>query len=295
MESEHLRADQEIQSSVTLRLKQFSTMPIEADAIRPDRFAGCSLSEIVASPLLYGRRWMTVGDLFTLRADGERPADAAGADPLHITLIGDLRHVKRIGEGMRQGRITIHGDVGMHLGAQMRGGEIVVHGNVGAWAGAHLSGGRIRIHGNAGPMLGAAYVGEKRGMRGGVIIVDGDAGPRVGERMRRGLIVVQGDVGPFAGARIIAGSIIVFGALGARAGAGMKRGSIVALGGVSEELLPTFRYTCSYRPVFLRYYLRRLREWALPVTSGQIDGLFHRYVGDITSLGKGEILIYGGG
>ncbi len=289
MTLEHLRADQEIQSSVTLRLKQPSTMPVEADAISPDRFAGCSLAEIAALPLLYGRRWVTVSEVFTVSLD------ANDTGPLHITLIGDLRHVKRIGEGMQQGRITVHGDVGMHLGAKMRGGEIVVHGNAGAWAGAHLSGGRIRIHGNAGPMLGAAYVGEKRGMRGGVIIVDGDAGPRAGERMRRGLIVVQGDLGPFAGARIIAGSIVVFGALGVRAGAGMKRGSIVALGGVSEELLPTFRYTCSYRPVFLRYYLRRFREWALPVTSEQIDGLFHRYVGDITSLGKGEILIYGGG
>jgi hypothetical protein len=30
----------------------------------------------------------------------------------------------------------------------------------------------------------------------------------------------------------------------------------------------------------------------MPVTRDHIDGLFDRYTGDITTLGKGEILIY---
>jgi formylmethanofuran dehydrogenase subunit C len=148
------------------------------------------------------------------------------------------------------------------------------------------------VHGNAGPMLGAAYPGETRGVRGGVILVDGDAGSRAGERMRRGLIAVQGNLGEFAGARMIAGSLFVFGMLGARAGAGMKRGTIVALGGIAGGLLPVFRYACSYHPAFLRLYLRRLREWGLPVTPEQVEGVFHRYAGDVTTLGKGEILVY---
>jgi formylmethanofuran dehydrogenase subunit C len=267
---------------VTLRLKEPTSIPIEADTICPDLFFGHSQAEIKALPAHYGRRRVVLGDLFTVE----------GEDSDDVLVEGDLRHVKRIGQQMTRGRITIRGDVGMHLGAKMRGGEIVVHGNVDAWAGAHMSGGVMRVHGNTGPMLGAAYVGETRGMRGGVILVEGDAGARVGERMRRGLVAIQGNVADFAGARMIAGSIFVFGLLGARAGAGMKRGTIVALGGLANDLLPVFRYNCSYHPVFLRYYLGQLRAWGLPVAEKQFEGVFHRYTGDITTLAKGEILIY---
>jgi len=268
-------------NAITLVLKKQSSISIEADSICPDLFAGRSQSEIEALPAFYGRRKVTLGDLF--RVEGDRSD--------HVVVRGYLQHVKHIGQGMSGGLITIHSDVGMHLGAKMSGGAIIVHGNADAWAGAHMSGGVIQVHGNAGAMLGAAYSGERRGMRGGMILVEGNVGPRAGERMRRGLIAVQGSVGEFAGARMIAGSLVVFGTLGARAGAGMKRGTMVALGGLADGLLPVFRYNCSYRPAFLRVYLRRLGEWGFPVTSEQIESVFHRYAGDITTLGKGEILV----
>ena len=269
-------------STTKLRVREPVTLPVEAEGISPDRFAGLNQSEVAALPLLVGRRQRTIGDLFAVEGDGAE----------EIVVEGDLSHVKHIGQEMSHGRITVHGDAGMHLGAKMSGGEIVVHGDVAAWTGAHMSGGLIRVHGNASSMLGAAYTGEKRGMRGGVILVDGDAGPRAGERMRRGLIVVHGNLGEFAGARMIAGSLFVFGTLGARAGAGMKRGTIVALGGTDEAPLPVFHDACSYNPTFVRMYLRKLREWGLPVTQQQIEGTYRRYVGDVTTLGKGEILVY---
>lgn len=270
-------------TGVTLSLKESTTIPIEADAISPDKFLGRSQAEIAALPLFYGRRQLTIGDLFGIE----------GEDSEDIILEGDLSHVKRVGQAMSRGRITIHSDVGIHLGAQMSGGEIVVHGDVGAWAGAQMSGGRIWIHGNAGPMLGSAYTGEKLGMRGGVIIVDGSAGPRAAERMRRGIIVAQGDLGDFAGTRMIAGSLFTFGKLGARPGAGMKRGTLLSLEGLSDGLLPTFRYSCTREsPVFLRYYLRRLQSWGLPLTEAHVGGWYRRYTGDATTIGKGEIFVY---
>ncbi len=268
--------------SVTkLCLRDPVTLPVEAENIRPDRFAGLGQQEVAALPLLLGRRQVTIGDLFVVEGDGAE----------NILIEGDLRHVKRIGEKMGSGQITIKGAAGMHLGAYMHGGEIAVYGNAQAWAGAHMSGGTIRVFGDAGPMLGAAYTGETRGMRGGIIFVQGNAGPRVGEHMRRGLIAIQGNVGEFAGARMIAGSIFAFGKLGARAGAGMKRGTIVALGGLENDLLPVFRYACSYNPTFLRTYLLQLRGWGMPVTQEHIEGAFRRYTGDVTTLGKGEILV----
>lgn len=269
-------------SRTCLRLLEPVTLPVEADALSPDRLAGLGQAEVAALPLLVGRRHRCVGDLFAVEGDGAPD----------ILLEGDLGHVKRIGQGMTQGRIEIHGNVGMHLGCDMRGGEIHVHGDVGAWAAARMAGGTIWIHGNAGAMLGAPYSGEARGMRGGIVVVEGNAGSRAGERMRRGLIVVGGDTGELAGARMIAGTIVVLGRLGGRPGAGMKRGTIVALGGLQDGLLPTFDYACTYQPVFLRPYLRRLQAMGLPITQEHIDALYRRIAGDANTIGKGEILIH---
>ena len=266
---------------VILRLKEPSTIPIEADKIAPDFFAERSNAAIRGLPVFYGRREMSIGDLF--KVEGERSD--------RIIVQGDLQHVKRIGQGMSRGRIAVQGDAGPHLGANMRGGKIAVYGNAGNWAGAQMQGGRIWIHGDAGHQVGAAYPGEKRGVNRGVIIVDGNAGSEIGAVMRRGLIVVMGDVGDFAGARMIAGSLFVFGHLGKRAGAGMKRGSIIAFG-TSEELLPTYRFESVCQPVFLRFFIKRLQDWEVPVTPEMGEGSFRRYSGDINSLGKGEILIH---
>jgi formylmethanofuran dehydrogenase subunit C len=90
------------------------------------------------------------------------------------------------------------------------------------------------------------------------------------------------------------GSLFVLGTLGARAGAGMKRGTSGAVNGQEEELLPTFRYASTCHTSFMRVYLRRLREHdcQLPITDAHVSGAYHRYTGDVTTLGKGEILIY---
>lgn len=266
---------------VTLRLKESGTIPIEADSICPDLFVNLNLAEIKALTAFYGRRKVTLGDLFEV--EGKRSE--------LIMVEGNLQHVKKIGMRMTQGRIVVRGDVGPHLGAHMRGGEIIIQGNASDWVGAQMQGGRIWIQGNAGHHVGAAYPGEKSGVNRGMIIVEGNAGRAVGARARRVLIIVQGSVGDFAGANMIAGSIIVFGQLGARAGAGNKRGSIVVFGG-SPEILPTYRYECTLEPVFLRFYLQRLREWGLSVSGELTDGNFRRYSGDLTSVGKGEILVY---
>lgn len=265
---------------VTLYRKESSSIPVEADSICPDRFVGRGPADIATLPAFYGRRQVTLGDLFDV--------DGAGAD--NITVAGDLRHVKKIGYGMSMGRITVDGDVGPHLGAYMSGGEITVKGHAGDWAGAHMKGGRIVVEGNAGHFVGAAYSGETKGVTGGTIIVRGNVGREVGARMRRGLIVVLGDTGEFAGAHMIAGSILVFGRLGGRPGAGMKRGTIVALGD-APELLPTFRYACRFQPVFLRFYSRRLTEWGLWGESNLAGSDFRRYVGDMNEVGRGEILV----
>ena len=95
-------------AGVTLTRKESSSIPVEADSICPDRFVGLRAHRRSRRcPVFYGRRKVTLGDLFEV--------DGAGTD--NVIVSGDLKAVKKIGQGMTMGRITVTGDVGPHLGA----------------------------------------------------------------------------------------------------------------------------------------------------------------------------------
>ena len=257
-----------------------TTIPVEAECLTPDQLAGKSLAEIQALPVQHGNAQVPLAEFFEV---------SGSADDGELLIEGDCGRVKLIGIEMTSGRITVRGNVGMHLGAEMRGGVIEVYGNTGDWVGAEMRGGRIHVHGDAGHLAGAAYRGSRHGMRGGVLLIDGKAGNEIGATMRRGLIAIGGDVGEFAGVGMIAGSVFVFGLPGLRTGAGMKRGT-VALFGPPPQLLPTFRFSCVYQPVFMRFYLQKLAGWGFAAAARHLLGSYRRYCGDRVALGKGEVL-----
>src|SRR5918997_1154590 len=150
------------------------------------------------------------------------------------------------------------------------------------FVGAGMTAGRLTVAGDVGMHAGA-------GMRGGEIVVHGDAGAQAGAGVRRGLIAVAGRVGEAAGLRMLAGTIVALGGIAPRAGAGMRRGSIVTMAPATP--LATFVYSCTYRPPFLRLYLRRLRALGLTVSDEQLAGRYDRWCGDGLELRRGEILI----
>jgi len=262
--------------TLTLTLREQPDVPLEADVLTPDRLGGAE--DIAALELWHGKERTRVGEFFA--------HSGAGDD---VRLEGDLSRVKFVGAGMTAGRLTVAGDVGMHAGAGMRGGELHVEGDAGDWAGAGMRGGKLVVRGTAGSRLGGVYPGERAGMRGGEIVVHGDAGEQAGAGLRRGLIAVAGRVGDAAGLRMLAGTIVALDGLGPRAGAGMRRGSIVTMAPATP--LATFVFSCTYRPPFLRLYLRRLRSLGLPVSDDQIGGRYARWCGDGLELRSGEILI----
>jgi formylmethanofuran dehydrogenase subunit C len=268
--------------ALTLTLRESPTVPLEAEGVTPDRLAGRPRSEIEALAVWHGNQRAQLADFFAVSGNGDE----------EVRIEGDLRRVKFLGAGMTAGRMVVAGDAGMHTGAGMGGGELAVEGGVGDFAGTAMRGGRLVVRGSAGHQLGGAQPGVRAGMRGGEIIVHGDAGDQVGAGLRRGLVAVAGRVGNAAGLRMLAGTIVALGGLGATAGAGMRRGTILAMSEVA--LLPTFAFACSYRPPFLRLYLRRLRELGLPLTDEQIEGRYARWSGDGLELRRGEILIYEG-
>ena len=265
--------------TLTLTLREPPAVPLETEGLTPDRLAGLRRGEIEAIGVWHGNRRAQLTDFFAVSGDGDE----------ELRVEGDLRRVKFLGAGMTAGRLTVAGDAGMHTGSEMRGGELVVEGDVGDFAGTAMRDGRLVVRGSAGHHLGGAHPGERTGMRGGEILVHGDAGDQVGAGLRRGLIAVAGGVGEGAGLRMLAGTIVALGELGARPGAAMRRGTIVAMSQVT--LLPTFGFACTYRPPFLRLYLRHLRDLGLPLTDEQIEGPYARWCGDGLELRRGEILI----
>ncbi len=264
---------------ITLTLKERPSVPLEAERISPDVTADLSHDALRALPVLLGKRTRRLDDFF----------EVEGAASDELTLRGDLSKVKWIGRGMTRGRVTVVGDVGMHLGASMKGGIIEVVGNVSDWLGAEMTGGLIRIRGNAGGQVGAAYRGGPRGMNQGTILVEGSAGIEVGMRMRRGIIAVAGPVRDFAGLQMKGGTIFLLEGAEIRTGAWMARGTIISL--VPIQLLPTFAYACTYQPTFVRLCARYLRTVGFAIPDGVGDGAYRRYTGDTSGLGKGEILL----
>lgn len=265
--------------TVTITLREAPAAPVCADALAPDRLARLGAADIERLGIRHGNRPAAVGDLFAVAG--------SGSDDVRVE--GDLGRVAGLGSAMAGGRLTIAGDAGPHLGAGMAGGEIVVEGDAGDYAGAEMRDGRIVVRGSAGRRAGGAYAGSRAGMRGGEILVHGSAGDEAGAGLRRGLIAVAGRTGAAAGLNALAGTIVALGEIGAHPGAGMRRASIVAMTG--PELLPTYAPACTYRPLFLRLVLRRLRDLGLPVSDEQIEGRYTRWSGDGLELRRGEILI----
>ena len=270
-------------SKTILTLKQRPHVPLEAETITPDMIASLGSDELRALPVVLGKRSYRLDDFF----------DIEGPPSEELELHGDLGRVKWIGRGMRRGRIVIHGNAGMHLGAYMKGGTIEVTGNASDWAGAEMTGGLIRIGGNAGGQIGAAYRGSLSGMKDGTILVGGSAGIEIGMRMRRGTIVVGGPVRDFAGLQMKGGTIVLLGGAEIRTGAWMVRGTIISTKPL--RLLPTFSYACTYNPTFLRLYARHLKTLGVSIPHDGSDGLYQRYTGDTAVPGKGEILVKGEG
>ncbi|RLF11192.1 MAG: formylmethanofuran dehydrogenase subunit C [Thermoprotei archaeon] len=248
---------------VKLRPKVAFTVPIEAECIKPDTFAGKSLDDIAKLPVYEGNTRRTLGDLFEI----EGSPGSAALDTM-ITIEGDLSKVKRIGEGMTAGKIVIKGDVGHYLGFKMKGGSIEVHGNVGLWLGGKMKGGEIVVFGNAGDCVGGALRGELpgKGMKKGTIIIHGNAGAEVGKGMSGGSIIVDGNVGPLPGVDMRGGNIGIKGDCEGKPGARMAGGRVVIVGKV-PSVLPSF-------------YIDDVRE-TIKTGPEKLAGPFYVFIGDV--------------
>lgn len=266
--------------SITLKLKEQPTVPLEAEVISPHVMSQLAQAEIGALQVFHGKRICRLDDFFEV--EGERSDQ--------LVLHGDLKRVRMIGRAMSGGSLTVHGDVGMHLGSHMSGGSITVHGNAGDWVGAEMTGGSVHVKGNAGGQIGAAYRGSMVGMRAGTILVDGNVGLEVGMRMRRGLIVVGGVARDFTGLQMKGGTILLCRGAEIRTGAWMNRGTIISL--LPLQVMPTFGFSGEYNPTFINVYANHLKDLGIVLPHAASEGAYQRFTGDRGVSGKGELLVW---
>lgn len=261
-------------------LKRQPTVPLEAEVLSPDVVGQLTNGEIRALTVYHGKRQLPLGEFFDV--EGEHSDD--------LVLHGSMSKVRWIGRAMSKGSITVHGSVGMHLGAYMSGGRIEVHGNATDWIGAEMKNGLIHIHGNAGGQAGGAYRGSLAGMKNGTIIIDGSAGLEVGTRMRRGTIIVGGPARDFTGLQMKGGTIVLLSGAEIRTGAWMNRGTIISLKPL--QLMPTFAFNCTLIPMFVNVFARHMQQYGVKLPCAPSDGVYQLYSGDEAVSDKGEILVW---
>jgi formylmethanofuran dehydrogenase subunit C len=256
-------------------------IPVEVEGFTPDWACGKTLADIERFMIFHGNQSLPLAELFSVSGDSsDKQQDWEG----------NLSGVHWIGAHMTSGTIRIHGSAGRHVGSDLRGGSIIVDGDAGDWVGAEMHRGLIRVKGNSGHLTGSAYRGSTSGMTGGMILVDGDSGNEIGLSMRRGFIAVQGSAGDMLGGNMIAGTVLVFGRCGIRPGAGMRRGTIGLFGTEPPQLLPSFRFGCTYQPQVMQLMLQTLQKRDFEVDESLYSTDIDLYHGDLITIGKGEIL-----
>ena len=214
-----------------VRERHRPNLPIEAECIVPKNFVGPERTFYVWK----GNKKLDIRDVFHIRREGH----ANSVDKVEIIIRGDSSHIKRIGEHMEGGKITIEGDIGMHCGNFMSDGVIEIMGNADSWLGREMNGGTIICHGDAADYAGSGYRGEKHGMKGGKIEIMGDAGDFAGETLAGGEIIIHGNAGDMPGADMKDGVLVIRGDC-SRACGNMTGGTCTVLGTV-HDMLPTFR------------------------------------------------------
>jgi formylmethanofuran dehydrogenase subunit C len=107
--------------------------------------------------------------------------------------------------------------------------------------------------------------------------------------MRRGTVAVFGHTGDFVASRMVAGTLALAGRCGIHPGWGMRRGSIV-FAGPAPVVAPTFVPLHANADVFWQLLARDLAQFGGPF-AGLAQRRVQRHAGDLSVLGKGELLI----
>ncbi|MGH8498587.1 MAG: formylmethanofuran dehydrogenase subunit C [Methylococcales bacterium] len=267
-------------SILTFTLRKKPDQRIDLSPLAADKLKDMPVEAIRKLALRAGKRMIEVDELF----------DVYGNPGEELIIRNSCNKLDYIGREQKSGTITVEGEAGAYLGMEMKGGEITVIGSVGIFAACEMKGGHIEIKGNAGDFLGGALPGNKLGMKGGTVLVKGNVGQRAGDQLRRGMILVEGNAGDYCGCRMTAGTIAVMGDTGRYPGYAMKRGTLLLW--KQPKVPPTFNDCGAHTLTFLSLFFASMKDsdskFSDPVA---VFNRVRRYGGDMSSSGRGEILV----
>ena len=89
--------------TLTLTLREQPAVPLETEALCPDRLAGASRGEIEGLAAWHGNERTRLGEFFAVSGSGD-----------DVRIEGDLSRVKFVGAGMSGGRVTVAGHVSVN-------------------------------------------------------------------------------------------------------------------------------------------------------------------------------------
>lgn len=266
-------------SRLVLALRDAPDRRLDLSVLAPARLAGLETRAIERLALTPGARPISVGDVFSV----------SGTPGETVCLEGSSSHFDAVGCGLDAGTLIVEGDVGAFAASAMRAGRLDIRGNAGHGLAAGMNGGLVTVAGGAGDGVGAPRIGERFGMAGGLLVVAGNVGARAGDRMRRGTILVKGRCAEAAGSRMMGGTIRAEHGFGTSAGALMRRGTLIAPR--IDDALPTFADCGRHDLVALRLIDRFLAAQLGPLAPPPLPASVRKLMGDLATIGKGEILL----
>jgi formylmethanofuran dehydrogenase subunit C len=149
------------------------------------------------------------------------------------------------------------------------------------YVGYQMKAGQIIIEGDAGDFIGAA-------MQGGILVCKGNVGERAGDSMRRGMLLIEGDAGEYCASSMKAGTLGVLGKTGTRLGFGMKRGTLLLAQPPAAQAtwLDCGWHTLPFLDILYKSF-KTLDSRFATITQMRVQ----RWMGDVSGLGKAEILV----
>jgi len=266
-------------SALTFTLKQRTDQRVDMSPLVCQKLSGMEPADIAEIELQNGKRKVRVDELFKI----------SGSDTRQIKIKNSFGKLDFIGKELKEGKISVEGNVGAYLGMGMSSGSIEIYGNTDIYAACEMKGGQLLIEGNAGDYLGGAMIGNKQGMKGGVVIVRGNAGDRAGDHMRRGVMLIEGDAGDYCGSRMAAGTIAVLGKTGRFPGHMMVRGTLLFWS--QPQLSASFNDCGAHTLAFLPILLNSFKKFNTKFAEVEIFNRVQRFGGDMAEKGLGEILV----
>ena len=123
----------DLMAEIRFKLREIPRIPIEVEKLIPANIVSAGEDKLGSLDIYEGNRTRSCSDFFDISG---RVAD--DQDSQVIVFENSCDKLRRIGYGIKGGKIIVEGDAGSQTGCYMTDGEIVVKGNAGSYTGIEI-------------------------------------------------------------------------------------------------------------------------------------------------------------